>query len=77
MPSAIPSTTWAGQQMPMTRAHVTTLLPSLALSSKITAVGDIVGTIDQDRSTGIYGSLGAGPVAHPDRRDDRGRGPGV
>ena len=51
--------------MPMTRAHVTTLLPSLALSSKITAVGDIVGTIDQDRSTGIYGSLGAGPVLIP------------
>ena len=52
-------------QMPMTRARVTTLLPSLALSSKITAVGDVVGTIDQDRSTGIYGSLGASPSLIP------------
>ena len=52
-------------QMPMTRARVTTLLPSLALSSKITTVGGVVGTIDQDRSTGIYGSLGAAPALIP------------
>ena len=51
--------------MPMTRARVTTVLPSLAISSKITAVGDTVGTIDQDRSTGIYGSLGNGPALIP------------
>ena len=62
-------------QLPMTRAHVTTLLPSLALSSKIAAIGDVLGTFDQDRPTGIYGSLGPDPelipvtvsIAGPDR----------
>ena len=54
-------------RFPMTRAHVTTLLPSLALSSKITAIGQVIGTIDQDRSTGIYGSLGLGPKMIPIR----------
>ena len=54
-------------RFPMTRAHVTTLLPSLAISSKIAAIGDVLGTIDQDRSTGIYGTLGAGPDMIPVR----------
>ena len=49
-------------KFPMTRAQVTTLLPSLALSSKIAVIGDVIGTIDQDRSTGVYGSLGPGPA---------------
>ena len=50
---------------PMTRASVTTVLPSLAISSKIAAIGDVVGTLDQDRSTGIFGTLGAGPTMIP------------
>jgi hypothetical protein len=50
---------------PMTRAFVHTVLPSQAISSKIAAVGAVVGTIDQDRSTGISGSLGAGPRTVP------------
>ena len=54
-------------RFPMTRAHVTTLLPSLAVSSKIAAIGEVLGTIDQDRSTGIYGSLGPGPTMVPVR----------
>lgn len=54
-------------RFPMTRAHVTTLLPSLAISSKIAAIGEVLGTIDQDRSTGIYGSLGPGPRMIPIR----------
>jgi len=54
-------------RFPMTRAHVTTLLPSLAISSKIAAIGEVIGTIDQDRSTGIYGSLGPGPKMIPVR----------
>ena len=66
-------------RLPMTRAHVTTLVPSLANSSKITRIGDVVGTIDQDRPTGVYGSLGPGPelipvsvsVAGPDRGFDQ------
>ena len=50
---------------PMTRAYIHTVLPSQAISSKIAAVGEILGTIDQDRSTGISGSLGAGPRLVP------------
>ncbi len=54
-------------RFPMTRASVTTLLPSLALSSKIAAIGEVVGTLDQDRSTGIFGALGPGPAMVPVR----------
>tara|TARA_B100001123_G_scaffold244838_2_gene273758 strand:- start:6013 stop:7767 length:1755 start_codon:yes stop_codon:yes gene_type:complete len=50
---------------PMTRASVTTVLPSLALSSKITSIGNVIGTLDQDRATGIFGSLGEGPSMIP------------
>jgi hypothetical protein len=62
-------------RFPMTRVHVTTVLPSLALSSKIAAIGQVLGTIDQDRSTGIYGSLGPGPKMIPIRMtlDEPGR----
>ncbi len=52
-------------RFPMTRAYVHTVLPSQAISSKIAAVGEVLGTIDQDRSTGISGSLGAGPRLVP------------
>ena len=54
-------------RFPMTRAHVTTVLPSLALSSKIAAIGNVVGTIDQDRAAGIFGTLGPGPEMLPIR----------
>lgn len=50
---------------PMTKASVTALLPSLAISSKIAAIGDVIGTLDQDRSTGIFGTLGAEPDVIP------------
>lgn len=67
-------------QLPMNRARVTTLLPSLAISSRLATIGPVLGTIDQDRSTGIYGSLGSGPelipvtlsISAPDRRLDEG-----
>ncbi len=52
-------------KFPMTRAHVTTLLPSVAISSRIASIGEVLGTIDQDRSTGIYGTLGPGPPMIP------------
>ena len=54
-------------QFPMTRAQVTTVLPSLAISSKIATIGEIVGTIDQDRATGVYGTIGPGPRLIPVR----------
>ena len=56
-------------RFPMTRAAVTTVLPSLALSSKIAAVGETVGTLDQDRATGIFGTLGQGPRMIPVRME--------
>jgi hypothetical protein len=45
----------------MTRAHVYTILPSLDTSMKIASMGDVIGTISQDRATAIGGALGAGP----------------
>lgn len=50
---------------PMTKASVTALLPSLAISSKIAAIGEVIGTLDQDRSTGIFGTLGTAPDVLP------------
>ena len=54
-------------QFPMTRAHVTALLPSLAISSKIATIGEVLGTIDQDRATGVFGTIGPGPDLIPVR----------
>jgi len=50
---------------PMTRARVQTLLPSLNVSQKLAAIGEVVGTMRQDRSTAIAGTLGAGPALVP------------
>jgi hypothetical protein len=52
-------------RFPMTRAFVHTVLPSQAISSKIASVGAVIGTFDQDRSSGISGSLGPGPPLIP------------
>ncbi|MBI2222026.1 MAG: hypothetical protein HYU53_12570 [Acidobacteria bacterium] len=52
---------------PMTRARVYTLLPSLMSSFKISAMGEVVGTFEQDRSTAIAGTLGKGPDLVPVR----------
>jgi len=52
-------------QFPMTRAHVHTLLPSLASSMKVSTTGETIGTFKQDRSTAIAGTLGPGPALVP------------
>jgi hypothetical protein len=52
-------------QFPMTRAHVLTVLPSLAASQKIASTGDVVGVVQQDRATTIAGTLGPGPSMIP------------
>lgn len=52
---------------PMTRAHVLTVLPSLASSMKIASTGDVIGTVQQDRATTIAGTLGPGPALIPVR----------
>ena len=52
-------------RFPMTRAHVLTVLPSLANSSKIAITGEVIGVIEQDRATTIAGTLGPGPELIP------------
>lgn len=47
--------------MPMTRAQVITVLPSLDASMKIAAMGPVIGRMTQDRATAVGGVLGAGP----------------
>lgn len=52
-------------EFPMTRAYVYTLLPSLAISTKVAMTGETIGTFRQDRSTAIAGTLGEGPTLVP------------
>lgn len=47
--------------MPMTRAQVIAVLPSLDASMKIAAMGPVIGRMTQDRATAVGGILGAGP----------------
>lgn len=54
-------------RFPMTRAWVHTVLPSLMDSFKIASPGPVVGTLDQDRSTAVAGTLGAPPRTIPVR----------
>jgi hypothetical protein len=44
--------------MPMAQAEVLTVLPSLFRSFKFAATGPVLGSITQDRSTGILGTFG-------------------
>jgi hypothetical protein len=44
--------------MPMAQARVLTVLPSLFRSFKFAATGPVLGSITQDRSTGILGTFG-------------------
>src|SRR4029078_12783287 len=52
-------------QFPMTRAYIHTMLPSLMSSFKISSMGDVIGTMQQDRATAIAGTLGKGPAVIP------------
>ena len=52
----------ARPQFPMTRAYVYASLPSLMSSFKIATMGDVIGTVQQDRATAIAGTLGKGPA---------------
>ena len=52
-------------RFPMNRAFVHTLLPSLLTSLKIASVGEVVGVFEQDRATGVAGTLGEGPRLIP------------
>jgi hypothetical protein len=50
---------------PMTRATVYASLPSLMSSFKIATMGEVIGTLQQDRATAIAGTLGKGPATIP------------
>ena len=50
---------------PMTQAYIHTLLPSMTSSMKISTLGDIIGTVRQDRATTIAGLTGDGPSTIP------------
>ena len=52
-------------QLPLTRAYVHAMLPSLMSSFKITSMGEVIGTIQQDRATAIAGTLGKMPMTIP------------
>ena len=52
-------------QLPMTRAYVHAMLPSLASSFKISSMGDVIGTMQQDRATAIAGAIGVMPRTVP------------
>jgi len=51
--------------MPMSRAHVITTLASSMASTKILSTGGTIGTLKQDRLTGVLGQLGDGPPMIP------------
>jgi hypothetical protein len=50
---------------PMTKAYVHTLLPSMTASMKIATLGDVIGTVQQDRATTIAGLMGDAPATIP------------
>jgi hypothetical protein len=54
-------------EFPMTRAYVYAMLPSLMSSFKISSMGEVIGTMQQDRATAIAGTLGEGPAMIPVR----------
>ncbi len=52
-------------KLPMMRSNVIATVPSLSNSFKLAGVGEMIGSIGLDRSTGIAGTLGAGPPLTP------------
>ncbi|HVL66576.1 MAG TPA: SpoIVB peptidase S55 domain-containing protein [Vicinamibacterales bacterium] len=54
-------------QLPMRRAFVYSMLPSLMTSFKISTLGDVIGTVKQDRATAVAGVLGPAPETVPMR----------
>ncbi len=52
-------------QLPFSKAKVISLIPNLSSSFKIAVPTDLVGTITQDRSQGLYGAVGLAPKLIP------------
>lgn len=53
--------------MPMSESSVVTVIPNTLNSFKLAVAGDMVGSISQDRATGIYGQLNRAPRMVPVR----------
>ncbi|HYJ46804.1 MAG TPA: hypothetical protein VEV81_09335 [Pyrinomonadaceae bacterium] len=51
--------------MPMTEASVVTVIPNMNNSFKLAVPGQMVGSVSQDRATGIFGQLGQAPKMIP------------
>ncbi len=53
--------------LPMSESHVVTVIPSVANSFKLAVPDAMVGSMTQDRATGVYGKLGQSPKMIPVR----------
>ena len=51
--------------LPMTESHVVTVVPNLNNSFKLTVADALVGSMTQDRATGVFGKLGKAPKMIP------------
>lgn len=51
--------------LPMSESHVVTVVPNINNSFKLAVPDAMVGTMTQDRATGVYGSLGQTPKMIP------------
>lgn len=54
-----------GSSLPMSESHVVTVVPSLNNSFKLAVPDAMVGSMTQDRATGVYGKLGEAPRMIP------------
>lgn len=54
-----------GSDLPMTESSVLTVVPNLFNSFKLSVPGRMVGSISQDRATGVFGQLGHAPKMIP------------
>ncbi|MFQ5777785.1 MAG: SpoIVB peptidase S55 domain-containing protein [Terriglobia bacterium] len=52
-------------QLPMARAEIVTTVPSQWASFKISNIGEVIGSFEQDRSSAIVGRVGAAPRMIP------------
>ncbi len=53
--------------LPMSESHVVTVIPNLNNSFKLAVPDDLVGSMTQDRATGVFGKLGQSPKMIPVR----------
>ena len=51
--------------LPMSESHVVTVIPNLSNSFKLAVPDSLVGSMTQDRATGVFGNLGQAPKMIP------------